>query len=286
MDPQLTSVYVEQFLSYLFHRKNRTESTIQTYRSTLAFFVDAIKDPPISELSVQHVDDYANQLLIRNFKPKTYRNRLVPIRSFFRYLYLKDFSDVRPEKIEIPGDKDPEANFLDEEEQARLIAACATPQEKALILFIMRSGLRVSEAVDAHIDDIYKGSVAVRCGKGQKPRVTFITEEAVQAVRDYHATLQPQTFLFPNAAGGKISRQYVTRLITKIANRAKITKHVSCHTLRHTFATEMLRRGARAEDVQPMMGHKNIRTTLIYMHFTNEYLHERYVDIMETTPIR
>ena len=279
-------MYVEQFLSYLRYRKNRSLSTITTYRSILGFFLDSIKDPPINELSIQHIDDYAAQLLIYNFKPKTYRNRLVPIRSFVKYLYQKDFSDVRPESIDIPSDEDPEANFLNEEEQTQLIAACNTPQERALILFILRSGLRVSEVVNVRVDDIYKRSVAVRCGKGKKPRVTFINKEAEDAIRHYHNGLQPQTYLFPNSSGGQISRQYVTRLVTKIAVRAKIKKHVSCHTLRHTFATEMLRRGARVEDVQPMLGHKNIRTTLIYMHFTDEYLHERYEKIMEKTPVR
>jgi len=286
LDPQPTSLYVEQFLSYLRHRKNRSLSTITTYRSILGFFLDSIKDPPINELSVRHVDEYASQLLLYNFKPKTYRNRLVPVRSFIKYLYQKDFSDLKPESIDIPADDVPEANFLNTEEQDQLIRACNNLQEKALILFIMRSGLRVSEVVNVLVDDVYKRSVVVRCGKGKKPRVTFINEEAERAIKKYHATLQPQTYLFPNSSGGRISRQYVTRLVTIIAKRAGIKKHVSCHTLRHTFATEMLRRGARAEDVQPMLGHKNIRTTLIYMHFTDEYLHQRYEEIMEKTPAR
>jgi site-specific recombinase XerD len=281
----LLEIAISQFLDYQRVRKSRTIATINTYRSALHSFSKFVGNIDVSELSVRLVDRYADSLPL-TYSEKTLRNKLTPIRSFFSYLYAKDITNIRPEKIDLPTVTEIEANFLDNEEQERLIAACKDVREEALILCFLRSGLRVSELIDAHLDDLHNRSLVVRNGKGRKPRITFIAQDADEAIKAYHATLHPQTYLFPSATGHKISRQYIHRTVRECAQRAGLTKKVSCHTLRHTFATNLLMRGARVEDVQPMMGHTNIRTTMIYMHFTNDYLHSRYDEIMEKTPYK
>jgi integrase/recombinase XerD len=276
----LLDAAIFQFLEYQRVRKSRTVATINTYRSALNVFHRFVGNIDVSELSVRLVDRYADSLSSA-YTEKTLRNKLTPIRSFFSYLYAKDITSIRPEKIDLPSVSEIEANFLDNEEQERLIAACNNVREKALILCFLRSGLRVSELINAHKDDLHNRSLIVRNGKGRKPRITFIDLDADQAIDAYHVSMHPQTYLFPSAGGHKVSRQYIHRTVRECALRAGLTKKVSCHTLRHTFATNLLMRGARVEDVQPMMGHTNIRTTMIYMHFTNDYLHSRYDEIMQ-----
>lgn len=274
-------IAIQRFLEYQRARKGRAISTIDTYRSALMIFSDFAENCRIDELSVGLVDRYAETLSLKNFTPKTIRNKLTPIRSFIAFLYAKNLTDIRPQSIDLPSVTEIESNFLDENEQERLLKHCKDLRETALILCLLRSGLRVSELVNAKTDDLHKRSLVVSRGKGGKPRVTFITPDADEAIANYHATIPPQTYLFPSLSGQKLSRQYIARIVTECAKRAGITKKVSPHTLRHTFATNLLTRGARAEDVQPMMGHKNIRTTLIYMHFTHAYQQDRYDEIMQ-----
>lgn len=279
------SVLVEEWLIYIQHRKRRTDSTITTYRSVLGFFIDFAKDCKVSDLTVTMVDKYATSLLSQNLAPKTYRNRIIPIRSFVSYLFSKDYSNIHPDKIDTPPDPETEANFLTIEELDAMLRACKNMKERTLILFLANSGLRVSELVNLKCDDIYNRSVIVRLGKGKKSRVTFINHETDEAVKLYHRSLDVDSaYVFPNKFGNTISRQYVTRLISVISQRAHIKKEVSAHTMRHTFATSMLMKGASAEEVQKMLGHANIRTTLIYLHFTNEHLHSRYDEVNGVNP--
>lgn len=271
---------IEQFLTYQKTRRGRTETTIITYRSMLGLFANSVGDIAVSCITLEMIDQYADKLQTGGLKPKSIKNRLTAIRSFIAYLYSRSYVNIRPQAIDIPITKEIEANFLDFDEQNALISACTSQRDRAIVLLIIRSGLRVSELIDLRSDDIFDRSVVVRCGKGQKPRVTFITEDADEAVRLYHDSFKKlPEWCFPAQSGEKLSRQYVHRIIVTAATSAGIKKKVSPHTLRHTFATNMLRSGARVEDIQPMMGHSNIRTTLIYMHFTNDYLKQRYDEI-------
>jgi integrase/recombinase XerD len=279
------SVLVEQWLAYIYHRKHRTESTINTYRSVIGFFVDFAGDCDVNELSVSLVDRYAESLLKENLAPKTYRNRLIPIRSFVSYLFSKDYLDLHPSKLEVPPDTTEEANFLTPDELKRMLKACRNMREYVVIMFFANSGLRVSELVNLRKDDIYMRSVVVRLGKGRKNRVTFIDHETDSTLKQYHSTLgYDSIYAFPNRSGSAISRQYITRIISEVSELAGINKRVSAHTLRHTFATSMLMKGSTIEEVQKMLGHANIRTTLIYLHFTNEYLHSRYDEVNGVNP--
>lgn len=223
------------------------------------------------------LDNFIDTLSLKSYKPKTIKNKIVVIRSFIKFLYSKNLIDIRPEAIEIPRTVEVEANFLDEEEQFALIKSARNLRDKALIMTILSSGLRASEILNLKEDDLYRRSLIVSRGKGGKPRVTFIDPLTEKSIREYHHKREVDSvFVFTNSFGKPLSRQYLSRMISETALRAGIKKRVSAHTLRHSFATNMLRKGARIEDVQPLMGHSNISTTRLYMHFTNEYLRERY----------
>lgn len=230
-------------------------------------------------LTLPSIDLYANNLLHSSICRRTFRNKLIIIRGFIKFLYLKDLCSFKAELIELPKYtyKLKEDNFLDQEEEIALINGCKNNRDKTIILISIRSGLRVSELIDLRIGDIYNRSVFVRDGKGGKQRITFIDNETETALKSYLKSRNDSSeYIFPSILGRKLSRQYVARVVSDTAIRAKIMKRVSPHTLRHTFATRLLWAGARVEDIQPMMGHSSIRTTKIYLHYTNKYLQERY----------
>jgi len=275
------STTLERALFYFVKHKEAhgkaTNTTKATYICILEDFIKSIKADTVSDLDILMIDNFIDALSLKNYKPKTIKNKIVVIRSFIKFLYAKNLIDIRPEAIEIPRTVEVEANFLDEEEQFALIKSARNLRDKALIMTILSSGLRASEILNLKEDDLYRRSLIVSRGKGGKPRVTFIDPLTEKSIREYHHKREVDSvFVFTNSFGKPLSRQYLSRMISETALRAGIKKRVSAHTLRHSFATNMLRKGARIEDVQPLMGHSNISTTRLYMHFTNEYLRERY----------
>lgn len=275
------STTLERALFYFVKHKEAhgkaTGTTKITYVSILEDFIKSIDAHVVEDLNILVIDNFIDTLSLRGYKPKTIKNKIVVIRSFIKFLYSKNLIDIRPEAIEIPRTVEVEANFLDEEEQFALIKSARNLRDKALIMTILSSGLRASEILNLKSDDLYRRSLIVSRGKGGKPRVTFIDPLTEKSIREYHHKREVDSvFVFTNSFGKPLSRQYLSRMISETALRAGIKKRVSAHTLRHSFATNMLRKGARIEDVQPLMGHSNISTTRLYMHFTNEYLRERY----------
>ena len=274
---------IDLFLEYQQYRKSRAKTTIDTYRSALHMFADNAHNPMLDDLTIEMVDDYAKTLLACHMSSKTVKNRLTPIRSMIKFLYAKRMTDLIPEQIDLSLTSDNEAKHQTTEVKVILIDACDNLRDRALIKCLLRSGMRVSELIQAKTCDLYDRSLVIPNGKGGKPRITFITTQCDAAIKAYHATLDNPTYLFPARDGSMLSRQYICRLVTEVAKRSGIKKHISPHTLRHTFATNLLMKGARIEDVQPMMGHANIKTTRIYLHFTNDYLHARYEQAMNDT---
>lgn len=275
------STTLERALFYFVKHKEAhgkaTNTTKATYICILEDFIKSIKADTVSDLDILVIDNFIDTLSLKNYKPKTIKNKIVVIRSFIKFLYSKNLIDIRPEAIEIPKTTEVEANFLSEEEQSALIKSAKNLRDRALIMTILSSGLRASEILNLKEDDLYRRSLIVSRGKGGKPRVTFIDPLTEKSIREYHNKREVDSvFVFTNSFGKPLSRQYLSRMISETALRAGIKKRVSAHTLRHSFATNMLRKGARIEDVQPLMGHSNISTTRLYMHFTNEYLRERY----------
>lgn len=275
------STTLERALFYFVKHKEAhgkaTGTTKITYVSILEDFIKSIDVCIVEDLNILVIDNFIDTLSLKNYKPKTIKNKIVVIRSFIKFLYAKNLIDIRPEAIEIPRTTEVEANFLSEEEQSALIKSARNLRDKALIMTILSSGLRASEILNLKEDDLYRRSLIVSRGKGGKPRVTFIDPLTEKSIREYHHKREVDSvFVFTNSFGKPLSRQYLSRMISETALRAGIKKRVSAHTLRHSFATNMLRKGARIEDVQPLMGHSNISTTRLYMHFTNEYLRERY----------
>lgn len=270
------------YLVYLEYRKRATKTSLVTYKSRLREFLRYTGDKDISELTLADVDAYADALTLQNLKPKTYRNKLCIVRSFYKYLYAKNLTNVRPESIDLPPETQEEMTYLTPVEQHMILSASASNlRDHAMLQVLLSSGLRVSELCNLKTTDIFRRSISVKNGKGRKHRVTFINKQAEEALRLYRNTLPDREgYLFPNPAGSRLSRVIVARKVRFYSDKAGIRKHVSPHTMRHTFATSYLDKGGRIEDLQQMLGHADMKTTMLYLHFTNERLHNSYDTIM------
>lgn len=274
------TIVLEDFLRFMSFRRGSPASTIDTYRCTILDFFKII-DKSVYDLTIQDVDRYSDYLSLQGFKPRTYRNKLTTVRSFVKYLYMYDITTLNPIKIIVPKEKYQEANFLDKIETKKLIGCIDNIRDKAMILCLVSSGLRVSELINVKLVDLFDRSIVVRNGKGGKPRVTFITKEAQLAIDNYLKIRGTQEgYLFPNPYGESISRVVIARKVKYYSKKAKINKKVTPHTLRHTMATTMLSNGGRVEDVQQILGHTNITNTMHYLHFTNRQLQKSYNKVM------
>jgi len=226
----------------------------------------------------------------------TQNYHLIALRGFLKFCAKRDIPALTPDKIELARTKRKQVTFLNEEELSRLFAQPDIHKEvglrdRAILELLFSSGLRVSELVGLDRDhvNLKRREFMVR-GKGQKDRPIFISPAAADWVNDYLGERQDNAApLFIRYSGRKsvdnsgdyqrLTARSIQRLVAQYALLAGITKHVSPHTLRHSFATDLLMNGADLRSVQAMLGHSNIATTQIYTHVTDPHLkdvHERF----------
>ncbi len=227
----------------------------------------------------------------------TQNYHLVAFRGFLKYLSKRGIKSLDPTLVELPKTHRPQVTFLHVDEIDRMLAEVPLDNEtglrdRAILELLFSSGLRVSELINLNRDhvNLERREFMVR-GKGQKDRPVFISDQAAEAISDYLAERTdklPALFLNnsrnrPEADTKKDERRLTPRSVERIINKyvrlAGITKHVTPHTLRHSFATDLLMNGADLRSVQSMLGHSNISTTQIYTHVTDPHLrevHERF----------
>lgn len=293
---------VSQFLEYLELEQNRSQKTIANYSHYLMRLSDFAGDIKLSDIDAELIRKWRlwlNRLGTNTSDElsKTTQNyHLIALRSFLRFCIKRGYSALPADQIELARTKRPQVTFLNPEELQRLAsqADLSTPaglRDRAIIELLFSSGLRVSELVGLDRDHINlkRREFMVR-GKGQKDRPIFISEEAANCITQYLDKRQDNTKpLFIRYSGSKkvdlsgnyhrLTARSIQRMIARYARLAGITKHVSPHTLRHSFATDLLMNGADLRSVQAMLGHSNIATTQIYTHVTDPHLkqvHEQF----------
>ena len=217
---------------------------------------------------------------------------LIALRGFLTYLSRRDVPSLSADKIILPKTVREQVTFLHYDEVSNLldqidVDSDAGLRDRAIIELLFSSGLRVSELVNLNRDHINLGrrEFMVR-GKGQKDRPVFVSKGAAERVEDYLAvrqdSLAPLFISYSKNAGQldtsgdyrRLSARSIQRMVAQYARLAGITKHVSPHTLRHSFATDLLMNGADLRSVQAMLGHSNISTTQVYTHVTDQHLKE------------
>lgn len=291
------------FLEYLEIEQNRSQKTIANYDHYLTRLIDFAGD----DLKVNDIDGelvrkwrlWLNRLgtnVADELQKTTQNYHLIALRSFLKYCAKRDIPALTADKIELAHTTRKQVTFLDSGELERLFKQPNVNTEnglrdRAILELLFSSGLRVSELVNLDRDHINlkRKEFTVR-GKGQKDRPIFISAEAADWLQRYLDKRQDTTKpLFIRYSGRKavdlsgnfhrLTARSVQRLVSRYALLAGITKHVSPHSMRHSFATDLLMNGADLRSVQAMLGHSNIATTQIYTHVTDPHLksiHERF----------
>ncbi len=264
---------LEAFIEYLVIIKGLSKNSIEFYKSDLIQFEEFL-GKPIIEASSEDVIDFLSEIkkvengIIQN--QRTINRKLSSINSFFKFAYKEDWSD---KKLHIHQTKPPKQlpKYLSNEEIMEVVKNIDTSnwlnsRDKALILFLYATGLRVSEAMNAKKDDIEDGWIRVRNAKGDKQRIVPIASSALIALDDY-LKIRPKKsdYLFINSRGGQLSRISAFNITKKYLN-------VSPHVLRHSFATSLVLGGADLRVVQELLGHSSLLTTQIYTHIQKENL--------------
>ncbi|MGE5308092.1 MAG: site-specific tyrosine recombinase/integron integrase [Deltaproteobacteria bacterium] len=276
--------YIEKFARYLEIEKDFSPHTLLNYKLDLEGFRGFLGDIPVEKVDYFTIRKYLAVLKERNLSARTVARHLSALRSFFKFLVREGFVKASP----LAGVSSPKLDkhlpaFLTEEETARAIEALPGKDEGALrdraILELFYScGLRVSELVGLNVDDIdlIGGIVKVR-GKGKKERLVPAGDMALGQLKRYlDSRKKDSAAVFTNLRrGARITARGVREIVKKHL-RAAGRSQASCHTLRHSFATHMLDRGADLRTVQELLGHANLATTQIYTHLTTDRLKKVY----------
>jgi site-specific recombinase XerD len=298
------------FLEYMEIEQGRSQKTLANYDHYLTRLADYAGD----EITIADIDAE----LVRKFRlwlnrlgtntsdelqKSTSNYHLIALRSFLKFCAKRNIPAMPADKIELAKTRRKQVTFLNEEELARLFDQPELDKinglrDRAILELLFSSGLRVSELVGLDKDHINlkRREFMVR-GKGQKDRPIFISSQAADWITAYIKERKDSTKpLFVRYSGTKkvdltgnyrrLTARSIQRMVARYALLAGITKHVSPHTLRHSFATDLLMNGADLRSVQAMLGHSNIATTQIYTHVTDPHLravHERFHNHQQTS---
>lgn len=280
---------IQQFLLFLEAEKNASLHTIKNYGVDLREF-SIFTRKPATEVSYLDIRSFLADLKSKQYSKSSIARRLACIRSFFKYLARENVLTTNPAAgIATPKREKKLPAFLSLDEVSHLLQAPSEnnweeKRDKAILEMFYSSGLRVSELVGLNRDDVdfFSGLVRVR-GKGKKERIVPVLKVAIDAIQAYLDMRPPKELvqqgrkaLFLNRYGGRLTDRSIRRMILKYVRRVAITKEVSPHTLRHSFATHMLDNGADLRSVQELLGHENLSTTQIYTHVTTRRLKEAY----------
>lgn len=296
---------INDFLEHLEIEAGRSKKTVDNYRLYLERFAEiALEVSGKEELRAQDITkDVLRKYRIRlnrygsdeggeDLKVITQAYHLIALRGFLKYLAKRDIKSLDPSLVELPKVTRKQVTFLHYDEVEDMLEQIDTSTEsglrdRAIIELLYSGGLRVSELVGLNRDSINleRREFMVR-GKGSKDRPIFISEACADRVQDYlDARTDSLPALFLNNSRNtqavdtsgdyrRMTARSVERIVEKYARLAGITKHVSPHTLRHSFATDLLMNGADIRAVQSMLGHADISTTQIYTHVTDAHLRE------------
>ena len=293
------SDYILDFIEHLEVEGGRMPKTAENYEFYLNRFVEFAGDINPDQISSELLRKY--RLWLNRLKNDqgdelamiTQSYHLIALRGFLKYFSRRDIPSLAPDKIELPKVHRKQVTFLHYDEVIRLTEQIDITTEnglrdRAILELLFSSGLRVSELVNLNRDHINtkRREFMVR-GKGQKDRPVFISQAAADWVDRYidsrQDTLAPLFISYsrnvePDMSGDyrRLTARSIQRMVNKYARLAGITKHVSPHTMRHSFATDLLMNGADLRSVQSMLGHSNISTTQIYTHVTDAHLKDVY----------
>lgn len=292
---------IDQFLEYLEIEKNCSKLTIRDYRHYLKSFNEwlttSLPSKTVGDLDLSTIRKYRVYLANRadekglTLKRITQNYYIIALRSFLRFLIKNDYQTLEPSKIDLPKAESRSLKFLEREQVERLVTATDTSKEegirdRTILELLFSTGLRVSELVRLNRDQINLDRKEFGViGKGGRARLVFVSNRAAQWIKNYlDARKDNYKPLFIRYSGKiveenngekmRLTVRSIERIVKKYVRITRMPVDATVHTLRHSFATDLLINGADLRSVQEMLGHKNISTTQIYTHITNKQLRE------------
>ncbi len=289
---------IDQFIEYCQLEKGKSKKTIENYSHYLGRFLNFTKNINVSEIDEKKIRTFRLHLLTHknthqeSISQKTQNYHLIALRSFLKFLQKKDIPSFSPEKIELIKEKKEPPEFLEQEEIDQLLTTFKDAQDiqnlrdNAILQTLFSTGLRVSELIKLTKENLGfdRQEISVT-GKGGKTRVVFLSDNCFQTIKRYLAIrkdINPYLFVShhkKNQNTSVLTARSIQRIIRKTAKKAGLVKKVTPHTLRHSFATDLLINGADLRSVQSLLGHSSITTTQIYTHLTDKHLkevHQKY----------
>lgn len=287
---------INSFLEYLKYERNYSENTITSYQQELAKYNEYLDRKKIDyqKIKKEEIRSYLKYLDDLKFKNSSISTNVSAIRAFYNYLVKKKEIDQNIwRQIKNPKVKRKIPNFLTTLELEAIFESreLKTPYEirnRLIIELLFATGLRVSELINIKIDDITMSEKTIKTlGKGSKERIVYFGDYAEEVLKLY---LQESRTVLLNGDKSdylligkntlKLTRNRISEIINEEVKKIGLKHHISPHTLRHTFATQLLNNGADIRSVQELLGHENLSTTQIYTHITNEQLRKSYRDNM------
>lgn len=279
--------YIEEFIDYLRFEKKYSENTISSYKRDLNKTNTYIKKD-FAKLNKKDIQNYI-QKLSKSENVSSVSRCISTLKSFYKFLELNKYTSLNPlTTITNPKTVKKLPKILSEEEIEKLLDINLKTdfdyRNKAMLELMYSSGLRVSELINLNVNDIDLSNASVRIfGKGSKERIIPLNDYAIDALNNYILNHRRSLFkhgesnyLFLNNHGNKMTRQGFFKILEKIAKEKGIKSELSPHTLRHSFATHLLKHGADLRSIQELLGHSDISTTQIYTHITSERLQKNY----------
>ena len=279
--------HIQNFLNYLRNERNYSPHTISNYARDIKFLVGFLKNKNIDRLAAR---EYLLALEKNHFSRRSIARKLSAARSFFRYLLREKKAGANPfQNLLTPKLPKNLPNFLYPEEIKNLfdVTVTSTPtglRDLAILELLYGTGMRVTEIARLNLSDVDQAEGEIRVfGKGAKERIVLFGSHATRAISDYLNKGRPvltkgckTAAFFTGRRGTRLTPRHVERLIRYYAKKSGLTKKVTPHTLRHSFATHLLAGGADLRMVQELLGHVSLSTTQVYTHITKERLKQVY----------
>ena len=265
-------LHLEKFNQYLLS-KRYSPSTIKTYRETVSTFLRFFSSKPISEITHNDLIVFNNQYIIQKNLSNSFQNQVVnAVKLFFQIVENKK---IVVELLHRPRREKKLPNVLSKEEVKAILEAPKNNKHQAMLSLIYACGLRRGELLNLTLKDIQsdRNLLLIRQAKGKKDRVVPISPKLIELLRNYYKEWKPKTWLFEGQVENtKYSEKSLENVLKQSLSKAKITKKVSLHWLRHSYATHLLESGTDLRYIQELLGHSSSRTTEIYTHVSTRNL--------------
>lgn len=272
LNEEKTNVY-RHFLEFL-KGKRFSDSTITTYSGFILEFLRFTGDKPVDKLNendVRHYIEWAVSTL--NYAISTHRQMVSSLKHF---TYFYPACSINIDKIHMPRKDKKLPTVLSIEEVLLLLQSTKNLKHRTVIAMLYGSGLRIGELIDLKLSDFdfKRKQLHIKNAKGRKDRYTTIAESLFPLLKNYHNTYKPKVYFIENPHGGKYSAESIRAFLKKNVKAAGLTKLVTPHTLRHSYATHMLEQGIDLRYIQELLGHSRPETTMIYTHVTRKDLQQ------------